>query len=148
LAAGGVVLNHLNQQQNQPQPNCPPYVPENEGMSDESRAYQRFITGLPDNTTIWVDGTKFDGCRNSDGTLLEAKGKYAHLLLADGSGLMPWVKEDVNLKQGIVQARIARTRGRMLEWHFKEERSFRFWRRVFSLNPLTRNIIVKHTPMP
>lgn len=152
LAAGGAVIHHLGKTDNGGKKRCPPVVPEPEAMKEDARAYQRFVTGLPDNTTIWLDGTKFDGCRESDGTLLEAKGNYDVLLekRADYKHLKKFLPPDTNtiFKQGVTQASIARSHGLNLEWHFMQKASHTYWKRVFSENTLTDNIKVIYHPFP
>src|SRR6266568_7317646 len=54
---------------------CPDPSPDRPGgMSDRAAAYQEQITGLPRGMAISFNGMHFDGCRISDGALLEAKG--------------------------------------------------------------------------
>jgi Restriction endonuclease fold toxin 5 len=65
---------------------CPDPSDENiAGRSERAIAYQSQITGLPPGLAVKLSGVGFDGCRESDGTMLEAKGPgYATFL--DGQG--------------------------------------------------------------
>jgi hypothetical protein len=62
---------------------CPDPTPENTaGRSDRTIAYQSQITGLPPGLEIVFNGERYDGCRDTDGHLLEAKGEgYANKML-------------------------------------------------------------------
>ncbi|MGH7061737.1 MAG: hypothetical protein ACREFH_15220, partial [Stellaceae bacterium] len=54
---------------------CPDESPENiNGRSERSLAYQEQISGLPRGFEIVLNGVRFDGCRETNGTMLEAKG--------------------------------------------------------------------------
>jgi hypothetical protein len=44
------------------------------GRSERSLAYQQQITGLPRGLEVKLNGVRFDGFREEDGTMLEAKG--------------------------------------------------------------------------
>lgn len=145
LAVGGVAVHRMQQGQNQPL--CPPPVPENESMPDFSRRYQQMITGMAPNTVIVIDGVKFDGCRQADGTLLEAKGRYAQFIDPNGVDLVHYLPGDPLLSQALRQASVARLHNRALEWYFAEERAADFWRLSLGTNPATSNIKVIFRPM-
>ena len=68
--------------------------------SPASVAYQMSVTGLPKGLASYLNGVYFDGCRESNGVMLEAKGNYAHLLDKEGNWFS-WVdrKTKNDLKQ-------------------------------------------------
>ncbi len=54
---------------------CPDPSPEIiEGRSERTLDYQQQISGLPPGLAVNLNGVSFDGCRESDSTMLEAKG--------------------------------------------------------------------------
>jgi hypothetical protein len=74
---------------NQPKlcPDPSPDVPGNK--SDRSMACQTQISGLPPGMAILYNGTYFDGCRTTDGTLPEAKGPGYDWALSDDGEWKP-----------------------------------------------------------
>jgi hypothetical protein len=108
---------------------CPDPEPKNEGMSDDARAYQMQITGLPPFTHMMLNGVDFDGCDEKTGNMLEAKARYLQFL--DDDTASGW--DDFFLKfkdKGWAQLRdkaevqnwAAFLSGRRVEYHFAEER--------------------------
>jgi hypothetical protein len=96
---------------------CPdpgPDVPH--GAKERGWAYQEQITGLPRGVAVTLNGVTFDGCRESDGTMLEAKGPgYESGLDKDGNW-QPWYDgKDELINQAIKQSKAAGSR--QVEWH-------------------------------
>lgn len=108
--------------------NCPPIVPLGEEMRERPWVYQQYVTGLPDPSLGYVlDGVKFDGCRESDGTMLEAKG-YGYAKLMGNE----WFTGDKALiAQAERQERAARVTNRRVEWHFAEKLPADTYRALF-----------------
>ncbi len=129
---------------------CPAPTEENiVGRKERALAYQEQITGLPRGLSVKLWNPKsgkyvdFDGCRESDGTMLEAKGPGYLDLLQDKN---PFVRASVEAglnSQALRQSEATKPSGRQIEWHFAERwvaDYFRTqWKGKFS------NITVKHT---
>ena len=73
---GGLTSSRAQPETDQDQPKlCPDPNAENiAGRSERSLAYQQQITGLPRGLEVTLNGVRFDGCIEADGTMLEAKG--------------------------------------------------------------------------
>lgn len=101
---------------------CPAPVYENQdGWSARARAYQAYVTGLGQGLQVWLNGVSFDGCRESDGTMLEAKDNY-RFLLDDSGNWKPWVENpDSPLNQMRSQSAAAALDGRNVEWHASQK---------------------------
>ncbi|MFT3949961.1 MAG: Tox-REase-5 domain-containing protein [Agriterribacter sp.] len=103
------------------------------GWSSFSKAYQKQIAGQ-EGQALLLNGTKFDGLVN--GTLLDAKGKYAFLLEKG------WAQEGL-LKQAARQIKAAN--GTKIEWHFAEEEAANMVKRLFNEKGV-KGIDVHYTP--
>lgn len=107
---------------------CPTPTEENiVGRTERALAYQEQITGLPRGLSVklWSpeDGKyiDFDGCRESDGTMLEAKGPgYLKHLREQNRFVWPEIERELN-KQAGRQSRAAAAANRRSEWYFAEE---------------------------
>ena len=101
---------------------CPdpgPDVPGNK--SDRAIAYQSQITGLPPGMAVKLNGVTFDGCRTSDGTMLEAKGPgYDWALTRDGDW-KSWYEGKQDLWDQL-QRQSEAAANRLIEWHVAEPR--------------------------
>ena len=130
---------------------CPAPTEENiEGRKDRSLRYQRQITKLGPGLAVKlpdpVEGglVSFDGCRESDGTMLEAKGPgYAKHL---NGGYPPvWQGFEKKLdRQAVLQWTSAAASGRNVEWHFAEKEVADYFRERWKKDH--PNIIVIYTP--
>jgi restriction endonuclease fold toxin 5 of polymorphic toxin system len=107
---------------------CPAPTTENiKGRTEAALRYQEQISGLPRGLDVKLpnpDGSgfvSFDGCRESDGTMLEAKGpNYASKLRQNSPYVWPNIEADMNA-QVERQSDAATASGRSIEWHFAEE---------------------------
>jgi hypothetical protein len=114
---------------------CPdpgPDVPH--GASDRAKEYQSQITGLPPGEAVTFNGVTFDGCRESDGTFLEAKGQNLAWMLGRSES---WFVATSSLykdakDQGLKQSLAAGWHH--IEWYFAErslavyfKKKFRDW---------------------
>ncbi len=85
----------------------------------------------------------FDGCRETDGTMLEAKGpNYASKLRQNSPYVWPNIEADMHA-QVKRQSDAANASGRMVEWHFAEQEVADYFRPQWKRYP---NVIVIHTP--
>ncbi len=90
------------------------------GASPRALAYQQQITGLEPGLAIWFNKQNYDGCRETDGTLLEAKGPgYAAFIKGDGSWYT-WFTRQKKLMTQLEDQSIA-AGGRIVEWHVAEK---------------------------
>lgn len=148
IAVGAIILHKLDEANKDRK--CPDPSAKTESMSDAARGYQRFVTGLPDNSVIYLGGVAFDGCRESDGTLLEAKGpsygKFVSLYEDRGK---TWADGPMisNINQAQIQRRMAQLHGRRLEWHFAEKEAADAFRKRLATSGID-GIVVIHTPYP
>ena len=97
---------------------CPDPTPEPKTTTSEnSIAYQEYVSKLIYGLAINVGGVNFDGCDPATGNLLEAKANIDHLFDAD-SRLNVWVYDASNPKyQMREQADTALAAGRLVVWH-------------------------------
>lgn len=113
------------------------------GASLRAIEYQAQISGLPPGWAVNLGGESFDGCRTTDGVMLEAKGPgYAWALTPDG-----WRAnydggsdaEDQMFRQS------AAAEERIVEWHVAEPAVADYFRK-FTLENGLNNIVVIYTP--
>ena len=102
---------------------CPVPTPDQpHGAKEAAWAYQEQITGLPRGLAVRLNGVDFDGCRESDGTMLEAKGPgYAKFLDSNGEWLPWWDGKYELMNQAIAQSAAAGSR--QIEWYVAEPRA-------------------------
>lgn len=124
---------------------CPdPSADRPSGMSRRAAAYQRQITGLPDGLAVMLNGVIFDGCRESDGTMLEAKGiGYEWPLRIDGT--YPDFYKGAERIMAQAQAQSEAAGGRKIEWYFAERRVADYFSNAFHEEGFA-NITVFHQP--
>lgn len=110
---------------------CPDPSPENtNGRKERALRYQEQVTGLPRAFDVQLNGVRFDGCNDSDGTMLEAKGPGYQRALRKPTKF-PWRKMQIDmLKQASRQ--VAAARGRPIEWHFAEDGVANYMRTLFA----------------
>ncbi len=126
---------------------CPDPSPDRPGgMSDRAAAYQQQITGLPLGMAVDLNGVMFDGCRTTDGTMLEAKGPGLQQHL-DGDG--EWEPYFVSSGKASLDKQLKdqsnAADGRQVEWHVAEPAVAAYIRRFIEENGLI-NINVFDTP--
>lgn len=124
---------------------CPDETPEDiTRRSDRALAYQEQISGLGRGLQVMLNGVSFDGCRDEDGTMLEAKGPgFANKMLS--SDLWPeWYRAVKEIKDQMKRQSDAAA-GREVEWHFAEKSVADFFRAFATENKL-KNIVVIYTP--
>jgi hypothetical protein len=101
---------------------CPDPSPDRPGgMSDRAGAYQQQITGLPHGMAVYLNGVMFDGCRTTDGTMLEAKGPGYEFAMTDKGGWEDWYEGIDKLKADLSRYSAA-AGNRTVEYHFAEAR--------------------------
>jgi hypothetical protein len=127
---------------------CPdpsPDVPGNK--SGRSLAYQTQISGLPPGTAILYNSVMFDGCRTTDGTLLEAKGPGIAQHITDDGEWKSYIIDSgkADLDKQLIRQSIA-AGGRMIEWHVAEPPLASYIRSFVRDNGLN-NIAVFDTPL-
>src|SRR5579883_829033 len=124
---------------------CPdpgPDVPH--GAKENALLYQEQVTQLPRGMAVKWTGVTYDGCRESDGTLLEAKGpNYLWMLLRSEEWFRTKGPYDEIMKQAKVQSDVAGWR--LVEWHFAEKPVADYFRREFAAKSLM-NIRVVYEP--
>jgi hypothetical protein len=114
------------------------------GRSERSLAYQHQITRLPRGLEVKLNGIRFDGCREADGTMLEAKGPGFSDKMDGPSKWQRWFTGGKEMEQQIISQSRAAT-GRQVEWHFAESSVADYFRAFVEQEGLA-NIIVRHTP--
>jgi hypothetical protein len=103
---------------------CPDPTPENtRGRSSLSLLYQEYVSGLPAGLDIKVGTVRFDGCKRTNGFLLEAKANYVRFLDSDGQWKTFFLKKGVAQleKQLKRQSAAAALVGREVEWHILQK---------------------------
>jgi hypothetical protein len=90
-----------------------------------------------------LNGVQFDGCRESDGTMLEAKNISPWFVDIPGSIFRTFSAYRDIIEQAGRQ--IIASGSRKIEWHFSDPRVAEFWRREFAR--LNFKITVRYTPM-
>lgn len=98
---------------------CPDPGPDRPGQSSpRAAAYQQQVTGLPPGIAVTLGGVVFDGCRESDGTMLEAKGPGYAWAITNGE-----MRDDYNGKEKLEKQMKSQSDAagpRMVEWHVAE----------------------------
>jgi Restriction endonuclease fold toxin 5 len=105
---------------------CPDPAPEPKTTtSQNSIAYQEYVSKLPYGLAIRLGGVMFDGCDPATGDLLEAKADI-DFMFGDDDELNGWVYEANNPKyQMLDQAEAALADGRRVVWHAQTLKGFR-----------------------
>jgi hypothetical protein len=114
------------------------------GRSERALRYQEQITGLPRGLEVKLNGVRFDGCREADGTMLEAKGPGFATFMAAPGVWRRWFKKLRNM-QDQMQRQSKAAVGRIVEWHFAEKPVADFFRK-YAMDNHFLNILVLHTP--
>ncbi len=91
--------------------------------SERSLAYQEQITGLPRGLAVNLNGVSFDGCRLTNGNMLEAKGPRIAEFIDGRGGWKPYFIASgglADLDDQIARQSMAAV-GRTVEWHVAED---------------------------
>jgi len=133
---------------------CPDPSPDRPGYkSPRSIEYQSLVTNLPPGLGILYNGVMFDGCRESDGVLLEAKAWGYEWAMDDlddddfmsADNWRPWYRGRERTENQM--QRQSRAAGpRKVEWYFAEEGPADYFRWYARENGLT-NIEVNYMPV-
>jgi filamentous hemagglutinin len=105
--------------------------------SERSLAYQEQISGLPRGFEIKLNGVRFDGCREADGTMLEAKGPGYADKMDNPDEWKDWYAGVEPIKAQMRRQSDAAA-NRKVEWHFAEPEPAAYFltmqlRRVFQI---------------
>jgi hypothetical protein len=124
---------------------CPDPTQENiTGRKERGMAYQTQITGLPPGLQVELNGVSFDGCREIDGTMLEAKGPGYASMMSGANIWRRWFTGVMPIKAQMERQSDAAA-GRIVEWHFAEPQVAAYFRRYIEEEDLI-NIRVIYTP--
>lgn len=124
---------------------CPdPSAESTAGRSERALAYQQQITGLKPGLEVKLNGVRFDGCREEDGTMLEAKSPGFTNKMDTPDEWQDWFTGERKIESQM-QNQSAAASDRTVEWHFAEEPVAEFFRGFAERNEFT-NIIVLYTP--
>jgi len=127
---------------------CPdPSVEDISGRSENSLAYQEYVSGLPRGLEVELGGVSFDGCREADGVMLEAKARYAQSLGADGEWKDFFTGSNALEAQMEDQSETAAAYGRQVEWHV-QEKAVADWFRAYANDSGYNNVEVIFDPGP
>ena len=123
---------------------CPDTVPDWPNTDKDTwQDYQQQITGLPKGWAILLNSVMFDGCRTTDGVMLEAKAEGYAWALKDGE-FQPWYR-GMNKLAHQMKKQSEAARGRWVEWHIAEK-PVADYLRDHAMRMGYRNIDVRHTP--
>jgi hypothetical protein len=104
---------------------CPAPTPEPKTTkSENSIAYQEYVSKLRYGLAIRVGDVNYDGCDLRTGDLLEAKADIDHLF-NDNDDLNEWAKKSKLQLQMERQADTALAAGRLVIWHAQTEKGYR-----------------------
>jgi hypothetical protein len=112
------------------------------GRTPGQLLYQSQISGLATGMGVKLNGVDFDGCRESDGTMLEAKTTGPWFFRVPDFVFRGFDEYTGIINQAFRQMYAAGSR--KLEWHFSDPRVADFWKREFAR--LDYRITVKYTP--
>ena len=105
--------------------------------------YQSQISGLPLGMGVELNGVKFDGCRESDGTMLEAKTSASAWFSSMPMDVFQTLKGYIDTRDQAFRQILA-AGGRKIEWHFSDSGAAWFWKNEFAR--IGYRITVKYTP--
>ena len=136
---------------------CPDSSPDKPGARPKDIIYQDYVAmvvngeTLPDGfaVALWnPEANKlvhFDNCRLTDGTMIEAKGAYLHLMTRRGVNKQPWLGAEWDMI-GQATRQVQAAGGRPIEWHFAEKPVADYMRIRFAERGFPITVI--WTPMP
>ena len=127
---------------------CPDRVPDRPGYKSlASTQYQTQITGLPPGLAVLFNGVVFDGCRTTDGVLLEAKGpRYKQFINRDGSDWQPWYEKPEETADQMQRQSMA-AGNRLVEWHVAEKPAADFFARMAAGLGIHNIVVIYHPPV-
>ena len=130
--AGAQPLTETDADRNKPKLCADPeFERSSKGWSNEAGGYQMQISGLPWGLGVELNGVMFDGCEESDGTMLEAKAFYWKFSLwRDPQVWRDKIVPEI-MEQAKRQSEAARAAGRRVEWYFAEEATADYFRQRF-----------------
>jgi hypothetical protein len=105
--------------------------------------YQSQISGLSLGMGVKLNGVKFDGCRESDGTMLEAKTSSSTWFSSMPIEVFQTVGGYIETRNQAFRQMLA-AGSRKIEWHFSDSGAAWFWKNEFAR--IGYRITVKHTP--
>ena len=124
---------------------CPDPVPDRPGdMKDRAVAYQLQVTGLPPGMAVELNGVMFDGCRTTDGTMLEAKGPGYDWGMSGSGQWHGWFRGIEKMLAQLKNQSDAAA-GRLVEWHVAEPGLANYLQDYVQTNGYT-NIVIIYTP--
>ena len=113
--------------------------------SENSVAYQEYVSGLPYGLAVRLGLVRFDGCDPATGIMLEAKANIDHLFDRNDV-LQGWVYEEndpeIQMKS---QAAAALADGRDVVWHAQTQKGFRALSEIKNTLPFS-NLYVVYDP--
>jgi hypothetical protein len=112
------------------------------GRTPGQLLYQAQISGLATGMGVRLNGVDFDGCRQSDGTMLDATVTGPWFLKLPDSVFRKLAEYKETINQAFRQMYAAGNR--KIEWHFSNQRAAKFWEGEFA--ELGYKITVKYTP--
>jgi len=121
----------------------PSFEADSEHRTAGQLLYQSQISGLPLGMGVELNGVKFDGCRVSDGTMLEAKTSTSAWFSSLPIALFETFNAYIKIRDQAFRQIIA-AGSRKIEWHFSDSGTAWFWKNEFAR--LNYKITVKYTP--
>jgi hypothetical protein len=112
------------------------------GRTPGQLLYQAQISGLATGMGVRLNGVDFDGCRESDGTMLDATVTGPWFLSLPDFVFRTLDEYKETIDQAFRQMYAAGSR--KIEWHFSNQRAAEFWKGEFA--DLGYKITVKYTP--
>jgi hypothetical protein len=112
------------------------------GRTPGQLLYQAQISGLATGMGVRLNGVDFDGCRKSDGTMLDATVTGPWFLSLPDFVFRTLDEYKETIDQAFRQMYAAGSR--KIEWHFSNQRAAEFWKGEFA--ELGYKITVKYTP--
>jgi filamentous hemagglutinin len=88
--------------------------------SERSLAYQEQISGLPRGFAVDLNGVSYDGCRITDGTMLDAKAQGYAWALDETYTVRSFYTGFARLIDQ-AQRQVIAANGRPIEWYFAEK---------------------------
>jgi hypothetical protein len=123
--------------------NCPAPVPENtKGRSRRALAYQSQISGLPPGLDVPLNGVRFDGCDDTTGRMLEAKGLGMEWMLKWPEDKLYRSKFYTNMMSQAARQNFA-SAGRGVDYYFASKKMADFFDLEFARKRYN-NILVHH----
>jgi hypothetical protein len=114
------------------------------GASLRAIEYQAYVSGLLPGQAIWLNGVSFDGCRQTYGVMLEAKGPgYGWALGPDG--WRPGYEGGPEAEDQIINQSEAAA-GRIVEWHVAEPSVAAYFSQFAASHGLNNVVVIFDPP--